>query len=98
MDTYQPHAELDANGSTRRDWPAWAAGKTQLLLNHRVWSNRIFLLFLGAAMLGVCMIRAYIGLATMRIYSHDAFVFLDGGWRLLNGQIPHRDFYSDLGP
>jgi hypothetical protein len=34
----------------------------------------------------------------MRAYSHDAFVFLDGGWRVLNGQKPHIDFFSDIGP
>jgi hypothetical protein len=28
----------------------------------------------------------------------DEFVTLDGGWRILNGQIPHVDFYSALGP
>jgi hypothetical protein len=26
------------------------------------------------------------------------FLLLDGGWRILNGQIPHRDFYLALGP
>ncbi len=34
----------------------------------------------------------------MRVYSHDAFCFLDGAWRLLQGQIPHADFYTGLGP
>src|SRR5580658_2629081 len=28
----------------------------------------------------------------------DAFLLLDGGWRILNGQRPYVDFYSALGP
>ena len=28
----------------------------------------------------------------------DTLMLLDGGWRILNGQIPHRDFYLALGP
>jgi hypothetical protein len=31
-------------------------------------------------------------------YGHDAFLFLDGGWRILNGQMPYRDFNLPLGP
>lgn len=28
----------------------------------------------------------------------DTHILLDGGWRVLNGQIPYRDFYLALGP
>ena len=31
-------------------------------------------------------------------FSSDVFILLDGGWRILNGQVPHRDFYVALGP
>ena len=31
-------------------------------------------------------------------HGHDVFLLLNGGWRVLNGQIPHRDFYLALGP
>jgi hypothetical protein len=31
-------------------------------------------------------------------YGHDVFLLLDGGWRILNGQVPYRDFYLALGP
>src|SRR5580658_1810551 len=31
-------------------------------------------------------------------YGHDVFLFLDGGWRILNGQMPYRDFNLPLGP
>ncbi|MEP6667588.1 MAG: hypothetical protein ABJF10_00460 [Chthoniobacter sp.] len=29
---------------------------------------------------------------------NDVLVLLDGGWRVWNGQVPHRDFYSVIGP
>jgi hypothetical protein len=31
-------------------------------------------------------------------YGHDVFSFLDGGWRIFNGQVPYRDFNLPLGP
>ena len=48
--------------------------------------------------LGLCFTRAYVGLWGMRVYTHDAFLLLDGAWRILNGQRPHIDFYTGLGP
>jgi hypothetical protein len=48
--------------------------------------------------LGICFIRAYVGLWGSRIYTQDAFSMLDGAWRVLNGQRPHLDFYTGLGP
>ena len=32
------------------------------------------------------------------IYLNDLMVFLDGGHRVVSGQIPHRDFHAPLGP
>jgi hypothetical protein len=52
----------------------------------------------AALILGVCFIRAYVGLWGSRIYTQDAFSMLDGAWRVLNGQRPHLDFYTGLGP
>jgi hypothetical protein len=46
----------------------------------------------------LCLVRAYIGLSGIEVYSHDAFGTLDGAWRLFNGQTPHADFYTPLGP
>jgi hypothetical protein len=48
--------------------------------------------------LGVCLVRAYVGLWGSRIYTQDAFSILDGAWRVINGQRPHVDFYTGLGP
>ena len=41
---------------------------------------------------------AAIGFVPVNIYSHDLFIPLDGAWRVLNGQRPHADFVTPLGP
>lgn len=45
----------------------------------------------------MCAARAYTGLVGSRLFSHDAFMYFDGAWRMMNGQRPHIDFYSHLG-
>ena len=32
------------------------------------------------------------------VFGNDVFLLLDGGWRILNGLVPNRDFYLSLGP
>ena len=59
------------------------------------WVVRAALL---ATVASLCLVRAYLGLSGIVVYSHDAFGALDGAWRVLNGQTPHADFYSPLGP
>jgi hypothetical protein len=34
----------------------------------------------------------------INVFHNDALMLLDDGWRVLNGQVPHRDFNSPLGP
>ena len=46
----------------------------------------------------ICVTRAYIGLTGIYIYAHDVFVFLDGAWRVLNGQRPHNDLRNSMAP
>jgi hypothetical protein len=53
------------------------------------------LVLLAAA--SFCIARAYIGLSVVRYFT-DVFIFLDGGWRVLHGQLPHNDFYGSVGP
>src|ERR1700681_4846280 len=48
--------------------------------------------------LGLCLVRGYVGMWGSRIYTQDAFPILDGAWRVINGQRPHVDFYTGLGP
>jgi hypothetical protein len=45
-----------------------------------------------------CAITWRLGLPHTSIYGHDLFTFLDGSWRVSQGQIPHIDFYSAFGP
>ena len=46
----------------------------------------------------ICGVTAFIGIVPTRIYGHDVFVGLEGGWRVINGQRPHVDFVSAWGP
>ena len=39
-----------------------------------------------------------LGVPRMRLFGHDVFISLDGGWRVLNGQRPVVDFYAQMGP
>lgn len=55
------------------------------------------LLFFGGLVL-ICGAAAFIGAVPTRIYGHDIFVLLDNGWRVINGQRPHLDYYSPWGP
>ncbi len=59
----------------------------------RTWAR--WCLLIVVALIGLA--RARIGLAGTQMFSHDAFMLLDGGWRMLNGQRPHVDFYTHLG-
>src|SRR5580704_3948763 len=46
----------------------------------------------------ICLAVAIVGVPRLRVFGHDVFVSLDGGWRVLNGQRPGVDFYAQLGP
>jgi hypothetical protein len=50
------------------------------------------------AIVAVCTLRAWIGVGGCSAATHDLFCFLDGGWRVLQGQVPYRDFITDAGP
>lgn len=64
-----------------------------LPLLRSAWAHAALLTTVAA----ICAARAFIGLGSMQMFSHDAFMPLDGAWRLLNGQRPHIDFYSFIG-
>jgi hypothetical protein len=59
-----------------------------------VWPDRLFLI----ALIALCGLAVFIGTAPVVIFGHDIFFFLDNGYRVLQGQIPHRDFESAWGP
>jgi hypothetical protein len=74
------------------------AARFVALWSYPFLGSSIVRLALLAALASICLVRAYIGLSGIVAYSHDAFATLDGAWRVLNGQTPHADFYSPLGP
>jgi hypothetical protein len=47
--------------------------------------------------LAVCTGTAIVGAVHTRIFGHDIFLFLDSGWRVLNGQRPAVDFSPGIG-
>ena len=54
-------------------------------------------IFAGALAL-ICGVAVFTGLAPLRVFEHDIFFLLDNAYRVLQGQVPHRDFYSAWGP
>lgn len=46
----------------------------------------------------LCLLPALAGPMMQYAYAHDAFIFIDGGWRVLHGQRPQVDFSTNLGP
>ena len=44
------------------------------------------------------MVIATLSLGPINVFHNDALMLLDDGWRVLNGQVPHRDFFSPIGP
>ncbi|MFY9852793.1 MAG: hypothetical protein WAK26_02820, partial [Terracidiphilus sp.] len=60
--------------------------------------NRLRIRVLVALLLLVCFSTAIIAVPRMEIFGHDFFISLDGAWRVLHGQRPGVDFYSQMGP
>jgi dolichol kinase len=74
------------------------AARFAALWNYPFLGSWLIRLALLAVLASFCLVRTYIGLSGITVYSHDAFGALDGAWRVLNGQTPHADFYTPLGP
>jgi len=52
-----------------------------------------------AALVLACALAAFIGVpAPLGSYAHDTFFFLDNAYRVIQGQVPDRDFSSAWGP
>ncbi len=58
------------------------------------WSVAVFV----AAVAVICGLAAFVGLAPLHLFGHDVFFLLDNGYRVLQGQVPHRDFSTAWGP
>jgi hypothetical protein len=55
-------------------------------------------LIFGGALAAVCVLTVAVGMAPLKLFEHDTFFALDGAFRVLQGQVPHRDFSSAWGP
>ena len=51
-----------------------------------------------SALILYLMVVARFATGPINVFHNDALMLLDDGWRVLNGQVPHRDFNSPLGP
>jgi len=60
----------------------------------RPWISRS----LGALFVAYVAYLLFLGPVPSSLAANDAFLLLDGGWRILNGLVPIRDFYVSLGP
>lgn len=72
-----------------------SAGVSSLWERQRDFTSVAIFWFL---LLSMVITRAIVGMYGMTIHSHDGFMVLDGAWRMLNGQRPHTDFNSMIGP
>jgi hypothetical protein len=54
-------------------------------------------LFTVLLIVGISATTAATGAVHTRVFGHDIFVFLDAGWRVLNGQKPEIDFNPSMG-
>lgn len=45
-----------------------------------------------------CMLLVLPGATVSSMYLNDLLIFLDGGYRVVHGQVPNRDFHTALGP
>jgi len=83
------------------DWRALKGGSFEGLVSWWAGSsdaNRLRPLVLAVSLFLVCLAVAIIGVPLLQVFGHDIFVSLDGGWRVLHGQRPGMDFYSQMGP
>lgn len=59
---------------------------------------RSFALVLLVALIVDLILVATFATGPINVFHNDALLLLDDGWRVLNGQVPHRDFHTPLGP
>ena len=48
--------------------------------------------------IGLFFLSLSLGLTPIVQYGHDFFILLNGAWRVFQGQVPHTDFHTPLGP
>ena len=88
------HCALPEIGMPNSSGATPAATPTRRAGRHRLFRSPYAILLL---LLTLCVVKGLLGPGPIRVYTHDSWMFLDGAWRILNGQRPHHDFYSNLG-
>src|SRR5271168_2408422 len=87
IQTPAPHKTAGLSGYLDRPTQFWQTPTSALRDLYAV-------LLISAA----CAATAFAGAAHTKIFRHDIFLLLDGGWRVLNGQRPGVDFSPGTGP
>jgi hypothetical protein len=64
-------------------------------MQYRKYQNLVIFL---ACLIGISTVTIFIGAVPTHSFGHDTFFILDNGWRIINGQRPHVDYYSSWGP
>jgi len=57
------------------------------------WKKHLLLIAPAAALLAAVV---YVGAVRTHACGHDIMLFLDGAWRVLNGQRPHVGSYTPM--
>jgi hypothetical protein len=71
---------------------------TNLIFKESPGTSKILLRVLLVLVLLTAGFMVAMGSTVWLSFPWDVSVMLDGGWRIMNGQIPHVDFYSPPGP
>ena len=75
-----------------------AGRATNLILRESPGTSKILFRLLLVLVLLTAGFMVVMGATVMLSFPWDVPFMLDGGWRIMNGQIPHVDFYTPLGP
>jgi hypothetical protein len=60
--------------------------------------RRFFAFILTALFGALLLLMLCLGAAPIRNGAWDVVILLNGGWRIVSGQIPHTDYHNPLGP
>ena len=68
-------------------------------MSQPIRTDRAWLVPLHVAVVTLLVAAALVvpGRTFTTVYAQDLFVFLDGAWRMVAGQLPNRDFHTPLG-
>ena len=74
------------------------AGLIDFVVDDSPAKTRACLALLVLIVLAAAGLLVWMGATVVLGFPWDVPILLDGGWRILQGQVPHVDFYTPLGP